>query len=256
MFKPVLDILTLFMVAVILTVTFGCSLLQYKELPDLKETDIYRHDLVVDINGVRINGVGIAPRLGRNNVTVYPPGKVDRIMWRTCSQEQVIDKPTVSKIDNGWFAKDTPYVNFTFDTSYGLDDVNSCGLKIEVLEEKKRRNGFALVEFPDAREEFALITDLNCNGEFSQRAGVNICQSAAGLFQKIVFNVPVLQLGKPAHELCDVMKPYKNDETTYVFKMPAEECVYNFVSDQLAPNGKRMIFRLTTIGYTDVPPMK
>jgi len=234
----------------------GCSLFHYRELPDLKESDVYRHDLYVDINGVRVFGVGVAPRLGTNRVRVYPPGKVDRIMWRTCSQEQVIDKPAVGGIDNGWFRKDTPYVDFTFDTAYGLDDVNSCGLKIEVLEEKKRRNGQALIEFMDSREEFSLIADLSCNGEFSQLKGVDICESAAGLFQRIVFNVPVVQMGKPTSELCDVMKPHKGDETTYVFKMPADECVYTFVSNQRAPNGKRMSFRLTTVGYTDVPPMK
>jgi len=234
----------------------GCSLLQYRALPDLKETDIYRHDLYLDVNGVRVFGVGVAPRLATNHVRVYPPGKVDRIMWRTCSEEQVIDKPAVGGIDNGWFRKDTPYVDFKFNTAYGLDDVNSCALKVEVLEEKKRRNGQALVEFEETREEYALIADLNCNGEFSQLKGVDICESAAGLYQRIVFNVPVVQVADQAGSACDVMKPLKGDETTYVFSIAADECSYTFVAKQKAPNGKRMAFRLVTVGYNDVPPMK
>ncbi len=229
----------------------ACSLFQYKELPDFKESEVYRHELRVDVNEAQFYGTAVVKRATEYKVRVYPPGKVDRIAWRTCSQEQIIDKPDVSK--SGWFGGYS-YIDFVYKPAFGVDDVNACPLKIEVLEEKKRRNGMALVEFEDAREEVTLFADLVCNGQLSQRRGVSICQSAAGLYQKIAFPSPAIQRG--GDPKCDVMKPEKGDERFYLFVMAPGECVYTFVSNSKTPNGKRMEHRLTTIGYTDVPPIK
>lgn len=236
-----------------LTLSFftGCSLLGFRKLPDLNEKDVYKHDLVLDINGKRINGVGAISIANEYKVRVYPPGNVDRIMWRTCSMENVIDKPDVKT--SSWFGGYS-YVDFTYKPAFGLDDVNSCALKIEVLEEKKRRNGMALVEFESSRPEASLFSDLLCNGQFSQNKGVSICQSAAGLYQQISFPTPVvIRAVEPA---CDVMKPFEGDEKVYQFSIAPSECTYVFVAQGRAPNGKRFEHVLTTVGYTDVPPIK
>ncbi len=202
-------------------------------------------------NSQRVIGVGVVRRASAYVLRVYPPGKVDRIAWRTCSQEQIIDKPDVSR--SSWFGGYS-YVDINYAPASGLDDVNSCAVKIEVLEEKKRRNGMALIEFEDSREEVSLVADLICNGNSVQSRGVSACQSAAGLLQKITFPAPVVQTGSEAK--CDVMKPLKGDETTYVFVMPSGECTYSFVSSARAENGKRIEHHLTVLGYTDVPPIK
>lgn len=236
----------------------GCStigsLFSYSKLPDINENDTYKHELQVDVNGTRINGVGVTKLSNSYVVRVYPPGNVDRLSWRTCSKEEIIDKPLVQNSKSWVFGSGYNYVDFNYTPAFGLDDVNSCALKIEVYEEKKRRNGMALIEFESANEEVSLIADLLCNGEFTQIRGVGACQSAAGLYQQISFPVPVVQRG--ARPECDVMKAIDKSETVYRFVMAPSECAYTFVAQGKAPNGKRFETHLTTNGYTAVPPIK
>lgn len=230
------------------------SFFSYSKLPEINEKDTYRHELQVDVNGVRINGVGVARLTSSYKVRVYPPGNVDRLIWRTCSKEELIDKPAIQNSKSWVFGSGYNYVDFVYTPAFGLDDANSCALKIEVFEEKKRRNGLALVEFQSSREDVSLIADLLCNGEFSQNRGVSACQSAAGLYQQISFPVPVVN--KDVRPECDVMKPVNGDEKIYRFVMPPSGCVFSFVAKDLAPNGKNYRHWLTTNGYTDVPPIK
>ncbi len=246
----VVVLMTSVFVMIFLMVT-GCSLFQYKQLPEYNAKATYKHDLVLDINGARVNGVGVAELADVYKVRVYPPGLVDRIMWRTCAKEEVIDKPDVQS--SSWF-NGYKYVDFIISPAFGLSDINACPLKIEVLEEKKRRNGFAYVDFKDRREEISLISDLTCNGVYSQNRGVSICQSAAGLYQQIIFPADVVQVG--SNPECNVMKPLKGDEKVYRFSIAEGVCVYDFISNSKAPNGKRISHRLITVGYTDVPPIK
>lgn len=224
--------------------TAGCSSPQKLYTPNVNET--YKRDLPVEINGVEFIGVGVAPAANTYKVKVTPPGKIDRIMWRTCNREEVVDKP-----DLGWGKS-----KYEFDVTLieGLEDMAACGLSITVLEEKKRRNGFAFIEFQDKRPEISLHANLSCNGRVVQNKGVSICQSSEGLYQQIEFGTAVVQKG--SSEQCDVMKPLDETEKKFRFIMPAGECTYYFVAKERAPNGKRYSHRLSTIGYTDVPPIQ
>lgn len=234
----------------ILAAVFLCAITACSSfLPKLytpNPDDVYKHDLRLEVNGAVINGVGVVRYAPEYRVRVYPPGKIDRIMWRTCNREETVDKP-----DTGWFSN---RYEFTIAPVQGFEDVNSCALSITVLEEKKRRNGFAMVEFEDRRPEVKLEASVACNGVVTKANGVSICQSASGLIQQISFAVPVVQKG--ASPECDVMRPLDSDEKTYRFAIAKGECSYYFVAQERASNGKRYVHRLTTIGYSDVPPIK
>lgn len=224
----------------------GCSLFQYEQLPVPSAGETYKHDLSVKINGVSYVGVGVVKRASSYKLEVFPEGKIDRIMWRTCNREEVVDKPP-----SGWFSNK---FEFTVTPAAGLEDITSCGLQITVLEEKKRRNGFAFFDFEDARPEVSLPAKVTCNGKLQSLSGVSVCQSASGLVQQIFFSSPVVQSGSSPE--CDIMRPFQGDETIYRFAMPPGECTYYFVAQTKATNGKRLLHRLTTIGYTDVLPTK
>jgi hypothetical protein len=223
----------------------GCSLLTPRLYTPTTE-DIYKRDLKVRINGKEYVGVGVLPLMPEYKVEVSPEGKIDRIMWRTCNREEVVDRP-----ESGWFSN--KYA-FTFKTIIGLEESTACGLSITVLEEKKRRNGFAMFEFEDRRPEVSLMATLSCNGVVSKHRGVSICQSAEGLYQQIEFPTPVFHTG--ASKNCDVMEPVNGNEKIYRFPLARGECSYYFGSQGKSANGKRTLHRLTTIGYTDVPPIK
>lgn len=218
----------------------ACSMFE-KKLPNISVDEIYRHDLKVQINGVTYNGVGVVEAAPEYTVKVFPKGKIDRLMWRMCDGEDVLD--------------DLGDDDFTFKIKpTQLETKSTCGtLQITVLEEKKRRNGYALIVFKDTRPEMSLPAELTCNKVTSQPNGVSVCQSAEGLYSQIKFSEPVVQMGAEAG--CDVIRPNKGDETTFLFSLPKDECNFFFVAQSRAKeNGKRKVHYLTTLGYTDVLP--
>lgn len=217
----------------------GCSTMP---APEYSAAETYRHDLKIEVNGIEYRGIGVLKRATAYNIEVDPKGKIDRIMWQTCHRGDLEDKPDV-----GWSGK----YKFTIFPVKHIEESEACPISITVLEEKKRRNGFALLDFEDVREEVSLVANLSCNGEVVQKNGVSICQSAVGLIQEIQFGTPVVirNVNKP----CDVMKT--SDEKLYRFNVPKGQCTFNFVAQEKAKNGKRFVHRLSTIGYTDVPPV-
>lgn len=242
----------LFIFAWLLAFTFclltlpGCGTTVKSDILKFNMNDVYRRDLKVKINGKEFTGAGVVPRADKYEIEIDPPGKIDRIMWQTCNRDEVIDSP-----DSSFFSKK---FKFSFQP-VKLEDTSSCGgLTITVLEEKKRRNGFAFLDFQDKREEVSVPVVLTCNGVVESHTGVSVCQSAAGLFQEMIFNEPVKQAGAVGE--CDVMSPFNGNEQIYRFQMPKGECTYYFVAQSRAPNGERKLHRLTTIGYTDVLPIK
>lgn len=227
----------------------ACGNMRVIEQVDREATTTFRHDLRVRVNGVGYAGVGVAPIAPIYQVTVFPEGKIDRIIWQTCHQESVVDKPDRSFWDV--VKRDTSY-QFQLKPQAGLEDVNACALEITVLEEKKRRNGFAVIDFEDRRPEISLASRVKCNGVEATFKGVSICQSSAGLMQEISFSEPALIRGVTG--ACDVMK--SDDELKYQFPMPRGKCTYNFVAQRKHANGRRLVHRLNVVGYNDVPPVQ
>ncbi len=216
----------------------GCAAFS-KKLPSISTDDIYRHDLRVEVNAKQYIGVGVVEAAPEYTIKVFPNGKIDRLMWRMCDGEDVLD-------DLG----DDEYTFKIRPTA--LETKSSCGtLQITVLEEKKRRNGYALIIFKDTRPEISLPAQLTCNKITSNPYGVSVCQTAEGLYSQILFSEPVVQLG--ADDRCQVMQPSK-DEKVFLFTTPKDECNYFFVAQSKAENGKRKVHYLTTLGYTDVLP--
>jgi hypothetical protein len=205
----------------------------------------FKHDLQVDINDEKFIGTGVVKKANVYNVTVYPDEKIERIIYTTCHEEQVIDKPKT----NGWFKKS---ISFSLNNVPNVSDVSSCSLEIITLDQESRKNSFATIEFQDERLEVQLPVTLKCNGIIKKyETGVSICQSATGLIQQINFSEPVIQAG--ATQNCDVMKSI--DDKTFTFAMPQGNCSYYFGA-QRKVGGKRVLARLQTIGYTDWPYTK
>lgn len=219
----------------------ACSSLQFPATPDPSKTT-FKHDLMMEVNGVKFKGTGVIPRAAQYKIKLFPQDKIDRVFWHTCHQEDVIDKP-----DTGWFTK--AYEFYLSDVP-GVQDVNACALDIVVMDQQSRRNGFATLEFLDTRPEVSLPALLKCNGVTTfYDKGVSICQSAEGLIEQLKFNEPVVQTG--AKPECDVMKAL--DDKTFTFVMPRGKCTYYFTADRKI-GGKRVSHRLQTVGYSEVPP--
>lgn len=219
----------------------ACSTAPLPDYTQNLDQKTFKHDLLVEINGVRFRGTGVVKKANVYDITVYPTEKIDRIIYQTCHQEQVIDQPPT-----GWISGK---FNFEIKDVPGVSDVNSCSLQIIAMNEDKRVNMFALIEFQDERPEISLPAILKCNGETkSYSNGVSICQSAFNLVEQISFSEPVVQKG--ASPMCDVMK--SKDDMVFTYFMPKGSCTYYF-SSQRKLNGKRISHRLQTLGYSEVP---
>lgn len=217
----------------------SCSLLQVVDSQKLAE-QTYKKDLKAKINGKTYIGVGVLPKSTQYEITLFPSGNVDRIIVQSCSRELVVDKPK----KDGWL-KNTYTFNYT--PLAGLETRTSCPLEIAVIEQRSVKNGFAFFEFEDEREEVSLTASLQCNGQQEiGLKGVGLCQSAAGLRQRIWFKEKTILAG--VNKECDVMET--DDGFFYDFSVAPHKCVYHFVSQPRAKNGKRIYFRLSTIGYT------
>ena len=213
-------------------------------LPDYSkniETKTFKHDLLVDVNGVRFRGVGVAKKASAYHITIYPTEKVDRLTYTTCSLQNTIDQPKT-----GWFSGK---VEFDLNDIPGISDVHSCSLQILAMNEDNRVNMFALIEFQDTRPEISLPATVKCNGDTKYYPdGVSICQTAAGLIEQITFAESVIQKGSSPQ--CDVMKT--NDDKTFTYYIAPSNCTYYF-SSQRQINNKRVSHRLQTLGFTENP---
>jgi hypothetical protein len=212
-------------------------------LPEKPETAgiTFKHDLIVEVNGSKFKGIGVVPRHSQYTVKITPDEKIDRLIWQTCHQDDVIDKPKT-----GWFNKS---YEFVLKDVPGVVDVTSCSLELISMNEAHRQNAFATIEFLDTRPEVSLPALLKCSGVMTNYSqGVSICQSSAGLVQQITFSEPVVNEG--ADGTCNVMN--SKDRLVYTFFMPKGKCTYYFVA-KTKLGEKRLLHRLQTIGYTDVP---
>lgn len=225
-----------FIAPIFLFFCLGCSSNPVVDVDQYK-TNTYKHDLYVKINGQECWGTCVVPRRTKYEIEIISWGKIDRAQLTSCAQEQVIDKPKGGNVFKTTFVQSE------------LED-KACGLDIVVLEEKKVRNGFAFIDFQDARPEMNLVADMICNGQKVRYTSTGICQSAAGLRQKIVFPFET-KLGDISSECA--LEPSK-DGMSYEFPMPRGKCTYYFVSNvRNELNGKRISMRLQTIGYSILP---
>lgn len=229
---------------IFLVFLIGCSTGQFDTSYINIEQKTFKHDLLIEINGEKFIGTGVVKKSNQYDITIFPSDKIERIIYSTCHEEQVIDKPET----NGWFKKS---ISFSIKNVPNVSDVVSCSLEVIVLDEQSRRNAFATIEFQDQRTEVQLPALVKCNGIIKRYdTGVSICQSAYGLIQQIDFTEPVIHDGSKPE--CEVIKESGVDKKSFTFVMPKGNCTFYFGA-QRKINGKRVLHRLQTIGYSEVP---
>lgn len=222
----------------------GCSLTPVVDTQKQAE-QTYRKDMLVKVNDKEYPGVGVLPVSSFYKITVYPKEKISRLIVQNCHREFVIDKPKT-----GWFKTE-----YTFSIA-PLTDVETnklCQLEIAALNENTK-NSFAFFEFDDTRPEVSLQSFLKCNGAYTvSNAGVSLCQSAEGLEQQIFFQERVMIGEIPSN--CN--EPKSEDGIFWSFVPNKSKCSYYFVARTKHKNGKRLMHRLTTLGYSAIPyPME
>lgn len=203
--------------------------------------------LHIEMDGNHFYGIGLIKARPKYKVIVHPDLRITRLQWRTCHQEKTIDRP-----ETGWFNN---RAEFELHTQTGIEDNRACALEVIAMQGGSRV-AFATVDFTDVRPEVALPFVTKCDGDaLKSYFGVGICQASRGLVQRVEFETPVLQEG--AKPECNSMRAVPGtNEKVYEFEMMPGKCTYYFVSNVKNKEGKRIIGRLNTIGYTDLYPLE
>jgi hypothetical protein len=189
----------------------------------------YKRDLTVEVGGVDYTGVSVLPDLVIYDMLIKPVGKMDLLLITTCHREDSFNPKST-----GFFTKDNTF-QYQYEPQAGIENDGSCPLRINAFDKDKGQHSWFFADFNGKESLPALVT---CNGRATDYGGVSVCQSKAGLIQRIDFNEPVTY-----YPPTDCPMP---SDLSDGYKLNLGECVYAFRGE----SGRT--HRHTTIGYEGV----
>lgn len=181
----------------------------------------------ITVNGKTWNGVAIAPFADKYEITVKTSGRMDLFTFTSCHRE-------FTQNDAG------NEIKFTYVPTIGIEDTGSCVVRMGGYEKKRGRHAWGLIDFES--KGYTTQADIACNGYLYNANGVSVCQSYAGLKQRIRFKYPVKISPSVG---CRMLTPV--DEMSFDYEIVKGECVYEFHE----PSFNRK-FRFTTVGYEQI----
>lgn len=212
------------------------------QMPTVKTDVVYKKDMAIKYDGVSYVGVAVLPESSSYDIHIIAKGDLDLFTFTNCHRDENSENAwNVTETSRNFIFKKTTSlkkeIKLTFKPT-PLEKDGVCPVFIGGFEEEKGRHSWGLIDFEDANHK--LIGSMECNGELNTSTGVSICQSRAGLIQRITFGVKVRVL--PEAE-CDLGK---TEGESFEFGIKKGQCVYAFMSDSGA------LHRLTTFGYEQV----
>lgn len=207
----------------------GCETVAQK----LSVDKVYRHDMVIEVNGQRGEGVLVVPKASAYTFKIESKGDIDAFTLQSCHKE--IFPKGVKK--DGLFGRKR---RLEFDhVPTAEDQVSACPVQLGAYQKTEGKHSFAFIDFESDKEQLPAV--LHCNGEVKTTNGVSICQSRAGLMQRIVFPVEVGLAAKK----CEMPEPLSTG--VYRFSIREGFCIFAFMETKKPWR----VHRLTTIGYQD-----
>lgn len=209
----------------------SCSTARLSADPDIE----YKKDIAIKVNRQDYIGMAVPNLADKYDIEIKSRGKLDLLTLQTCHREIVIEG---AKKERRFGDDDKSYL-FTHTPLPTMEKGQYCPLFIGGYEINKGRHSWGYVDFRVGDE--LLPASLFCNGVQSTQVGVSVCQSKAGLIQRIAFDVPVKVVPDPGCEL-----PLDNPQD-FEFAINKGLCVYAFMEIS-----SKKVHRLTTFGYQEV----
>jgi len=213
---------------------FGCSSSQAQ--PTTTPMPVFKYDLRGTVNGTSFDGVGVIPYSSVYTFRVESRVDVDLLSITSCHRDFSVE----SAINVGWFKSKRGY-EYKFVPSEGIENIGSCLVRLAALNKSDGLNAWGIVDFETPGE--TLPATSYCNGRQDKTGGVSICQTRAGLTQRLVFEVPVKTSSYSAK--CSMKSV---DAKTWEYELSAGECVIAFQEI----GGAKRIHRHTTVAFTDI----
>lgn len=215
----------------------GCSSIPQKLDPD----KFYKRDLPFCVSDIGCyEGTAVIPKKDFYAFEVAPKGdaSVDMLVLDSCHRE--FTKEGSEKTVLGFFGKIFGKKKEGYQIQYmpipGIEDDGDCTIRINTFEKDKGRHAWAVIR--SQHEKYQLPATIYCNGEVRNEYGVSLCQSKAGLTQKIEFPEKVQII---TDEKCEL--PKKSPSGGYEWKITHGECGYTVRGE----SGR--IHDLLTIGF-------
>jgi len=196
----------------------------------------YKRDMDLTVNGHHAEGMLVVPRASKYDFKIIAKGKLDLFTFTTCHREQTKENAG----ESGWFSDSKKRELSYVPTPLEAGEI-SCPVQLGGYEKKKGRHSWGLVEFE--HPSLSMPAKIECNGSVMNATGVSVCQSKAGLLERISFSEKMLTSSKGS---CPQLK--SNDGKVFQFEIQKGQCVYRF----LTMAGKKRYHRLLTFGYEKI----
>lgn len=153
---------------------------------------VYRADLQITVDKVTFDGVGVTgARSTAMDIDIVSQINLDRVEVETCARQDVCEsgKPCNGNfaIDADWFGAVGKHMVYHYTPSVD-ESVGSCPIYFRVYS-KKDLAAWGFIAFRSKTE--TLPSHTVCNGVTWQFAGHSMCQTKAGLIQRITFDQPI-----------------------------------------------------------------
>lgn len=228
--------LTLLVLAVL---NIGCSPTVTSAQAPLGAQTVNKYDMYGSINQTDFRGVGVVPQAKQYGILVSSRSDVNLISIQTChrsfSQEDVIT--------TGWFSPNHGF-KYVFTPAPGIEDTGSCLIRIgSYNKEVGGQNAWAVIDIATPDTQLPAVS--YCDG--SQTSGtVTMCQTHAGLVERLVFETPVVTAEKSLPEGCK--GALLDGGKIWEYEQPLGECVVIFMEKD-KPHRRH---RHTTEGFNNV----
>lgn len=238
----------------IVLVSLGCSSLQGFFFPNVADKDAkiaWEKDLRIQVNKSVYHGTAVVEKAEKYWIYIFPPYKeITRLQWRTCHRGGVAKNAV--KYGRWPWSEKQEYFKMEF-TPRDLELERACTLSFEALDKSKKSMGFAMVAFPDIRPWYDVSATVECNGALDAlMKGTSLCQAPVGAVTRISFADEIFMDETP-DEKCPPFK--KIAPNVFEFKMPKDECVFNFIKKEYhKESGRLRSHKFITFGYEQSPP--
>jgi len=200
-------------------------------LPSQAPAPIYALDLSGQIDGVAWDGLSIGSSAPTHDITIV--SKTDVNEFRVISCHRFLKFEDV--IQTGWFRPNRGY-EFTLSLAPGIEDTGQCPIRLQAYSKQLDKDGnpvgsaFGILIFKNSH--YTLPAENICNGADGGSTGTSVCQSMAGLVERVKFSEQVIA-ANPANIPDGMPKPCQGkfiDAETFEYVMPTGECAIEFAS--------------------------
>lgn len=195
------------------------------------ETPLYKNraSMKITVDGITYDGMAVGKLDGPKKIQLISQAALDLLRITTCHRDF-----SVEKVDKGWFGGSGHLYTYEYHPT-DVEKSKVCPMYIQAFS-KDRVTDWGFIAF---RTDETIPAEMQCNGWWWKSDGISVCQTKAGLDQKIKFDRDVLYEAEPS---CSITAKSKRE---FVVRGSMGFCYAEF------SDGKEW-HRLILLGYDSV----